>query len=115
MKRNEKESFVSHVKKELDNSSIVVAVDRSSGITVAEITKLRKDMHDAEANFKILKNTLARIIVKDSMLDGLSKYLKGPTALAYSNNPVGMSKALSQFSEANEKLSILGGIMDGKA
>ena len=115
MKRPEKESFVSHVKEELANSSIVVAVNRSFGITVEEITKLRKSMHEAEANFKILKNTLARIAIKDTELDGLDKFLEGPTALAYSNNPVGMSKALSEFAKSNEKLTILGGVMDGKA
>ncbi|MDR3031295.1 MAG: 50S ribosomal protein L10 [Holosporales bacterium] len=114
MKRPEKESFVSHVRENLKNSSIVIAVNRSSGITVEEITKLRKDMHEAESNFKILKNTLARIAIKDSSLDDLSKFLEGPTALAYSNNPVEMSKALFEFAKSNEKLTVLGGIMDGK-
>ncbi len=114
MKRIEKESFVSHVREELVNSSVVIAVNRSFGITVEEMTKLRRGMHDAEANFKVLKNTLARIAIKDSALEELSSYLEGPTALAYSNNPVGMAKALSEFAKANDKLTILGGIMDGK-
>ncbi|GHT88717.1 50S ribosomal protein L10 [Alphaproteobacteria bacterium] len=114
MKRQEKEAFVSHVKEELQNSSIVVAVNRSFGITVEDITKLRRNMHDADAKFKVLKNTLARIAIKDSHLNGLTEYLEGPTALAYSNNPVGMAKALADFAKANEQLSILGGVMDGK-
>jgi large subunit ribosomal protein L10 len=115
MKRQEKESFVSHIHEELLNSSIIVAVGRSPGITVEEITKLRKDMRAAKANFKILKNTLARIAVKDSILDPISGYLEGSTALAYSNNPVEMTKVISEFSKENEKLVILGGVMDGKA
>lgn len=115
MLRQEKESFVTHIREELTKSSIVVAVNRSSGITVEEITKLRKDMRNAEANFKILKNTLARIAIKDSALGSIEKFLTGPTGLAYSNNPVGLAKAISEFAKANEKLTILGGVMDGKA
>lgn len=115
MLRQEKESFVSHIRSELTDSSIVVAVTRQPGITVEEITKLRKDMHKTEANLKILKNTLARIAIKDSVLDPIGQYLEGPTGLAYSNNPVGLAKAISEFAKANEKLVILGGVMDGKA
>ncbi len=114
MKRLEKESFVSHIKGELNNSSTVIAVNRSFGITVDEITKLRRDMHKAKANFKVLKNTLARIAIKDSEFEPLSDYLEGPTALAYSNNPVEMAKAIVDFVKSNDKMSVLGGIMDGQ-
>ncbi|MDR3224431.1 MAG: 50S ribosomal protein L10 [Holosporales bacterium] len=114
MKRQEKESFVSRIRDDLVGSSIVLAVDRTSGITVEEMTKLRKDMRAIEANFKVLKNTLARIAIKGSVLDPIGKYLVGSTALAYSNNPVGLAKAISEFAKTNEKLKILGGIMDGK-
>ena len=114
MKRLEKESFVSNVRDEIVTSSTVIAVNRSFGITVGEMTKLRRQMHDAESNFKVLKNTLARIAIKDSPLEVLSNHLEGPTALAYSNNPVGMAKALSDFVKTNDKLKILGGVMDGK-
>lgn len=115
MLRREKESFVSHIREELMSSSIVVAVNREPGITVEEITKLRKDMCKADARLKVLKNTLARIAIKDSTLDSIGKYLEGSTGLAYSNNPVGMAKAISEFIKTNEKLKVLGGVMDGKA
>ena len=114
MLRQEKESFVSGVREELVGSSIVIAVNRSTGITVEEITKFRKDIKKAEANFKILKNTLARIAVKDSAIQPIEKYLEGPTGLAYSNDPVGLAKAVFEFAKSNEKLSILGGVMDGQ-
>ena len=115
MLRQEKEAFVSHIREELMSSSIVVALSRQPGITVEEITKLRKDMHEAESNLKILKNTLARIAIKDSTLESIGQYLEGSTGLAYSKNPVGMAKAISEFVKTNEKLTILGGVMDGKA
>lgn len=113
MKRLEKESFVSSVRSELMKSSMVIAVNRSFGITVGQITKLRKNMHGAEANIKVLKNTLARIALKDSDFECLSDFFEGPTALAYSNNPVEMAKVLCDFSKENEKFAILGGVMDG--
>jgi large subunit ribosomal protein L10 len=115
MKRQEKEAFVSRMREELLASSIVVAVDRTAGITVGEITQLRRDMRSAEANFKVLKNTLARLAIKDSALDSINEYLEGPTGIAYSNNPIGLAKELYKFAKENEKLRILGGVMDGKA
>ncbi|MDR1476430.1 MAG: 50S ribosomal protein L10 [Holosporales bacterium] len=114
MKRSEKESFVSQMRKTLLSSSIVVAVDRTAGITVEEITKLRRNIRDADANFKVMKNTLARIAIKDSALEVISDYFSGPTGLAYSNDPVGLAKAIHDFAKSNEKLAILGGMMDGK-
>lgn len=113
MKRLEKESFVVDVKNDLQSSSVVIALERSAGITVSEITELRKSVNKAGANFKILKNTLAKIAMKDSHLEGLCSYLKGSTAIAYSNNPVETSKALYEYSKKNEKLQILCGIIDG--
>jgi large subunit ribosomal protein L10 len=115
MKRGEKETFVSGIRERLLGSSIVIAVDRSFGITVEEITKLRRDMRKADADFKVIKNTLARIAIKDTALEGIGKYLEGPTGLAYSSNPVGLSKALAKFSKNNERFTVLGGIMEGKA
>lgn len=114
MNRQEKESFVQGVRSDLLESSYVVAVNRSFGITVTEITQLRKSMAGAGANLKVLKNTLAKIAIKDSNLDPLDGLLEGPTALAYSNNPVEMSKVLSDFAKGNDKFTILGGVMDGK-
>jgi large subunit ribosomal protein L10 len=114
MRRSEKEPFVSRMRDELLGSSIVIAVDRSVGITVAEITKLRRCIRESESNFKVMKNTLARIAIKDSALENMTEYFNGPTGLAYSNNPVGLAKAISEFSKSNERLKILGGVMDGK-
>jgi large subunit ribosomal protein L10 len=114
MKRSEKEAFVSQMRDALLKSSIVIAVNRTVGITVGEITKLRRDMRDAEAGFKVMKNTLARLAIKDSVLEDIRSCFSGPTGLAYSNDPVSLSKAICGFAKSNEKLTILGGMMDGK-
>lgn len=114
MKRLEKESFVSSIQGNLQSSSVVIALGRSAGITVAEMTDLRKKINAVGASFKIMKNTLAKIAFKDSLLESMSDQLKGSTALAYSDDAVSVSKVLHEFIKTNDKLSILCGVIDGK-
>eukprot|EP01037_Dinobryon_pediforme_P011198 gene11198-11280_t len=71
----------------LERASVVV-VTRQVGLTVAEVTDLRRRMRESQAEFKVLKNTLAQIAVKGTQLEGISSMLQGPTALAYSTDPV---------------------------
>ena len=115
MLRQEKEEFVSRIREDLLSSGIVIVVNRGSGITVEEITKLRKNMVKSNSKFKVIKNTLARKAIEGSGLEGLSQYLSGTTGFAYSNNPVEVSKAIYDFCKENEnKIEIVSGIMDGK-
>ena len=71
-------------------------------------------MRDAGAEFKVLKNTLARIAVKDTALEGLTPMLVGPTALAYSTDPVAAAKVVAKFANTNDMLKIVGGILNGQ-
>ncbi len=115
MLRQEKETFVTNVRGELLNSEIVVVVNRGSGITVEEITKLRKDMNKSKSKFKVIKNTLARKAMEGSLLDCLNQYLSGTTGFAYSNDPVELAKAVFNFCKDNDgKMEIVAGVMDGK-
>ncbi len=114
MIRHEKESFVSGIQGDLQSSSVVIALERSAGITVAEMTDLRKKINSAGAKFKIMKNTLAKISFRGSPLEEMSGQLKGSTALAYSNDSVGVSKALHEFMKTSEKLKVICGVIDGK-
>ena len=79
MLRQEKEAFVSRIREDLLSSGIVIVVNRGSGITVEEITKLRKNMVKSNSKFKVIKNTLARKAIEGSGLEGLSQYLSGTT------------------------------------
>ncbi len=116
MLRQEKENFVTRVKEELLNAGIVIVVNRGNGITVEEITKLRKDMVKSQSKFKVIKNTLARKAIEGSNLESLSQYLSGTTGFAFSNDPVEVSKAIFEFCKENEdKMEIVAGIMDGKS
>lgn len=113
MDRTQKEALVADIRARLE-SALVVVVARQSGLTVDEVTRLRRDMRAANAEFKVLKNTLAQIAVKGTKLEGLAEMLSGPTALAYSADPVAAAKALVNFANKNDKIQVVGGALDGK-
>lgn len=116
MLRQEKETFVNHVKEDLLNAGIVIVVNRGNGITVDEITKLRKDMVKSRSKFKVIKNTLARKAIEGSNLKSLNQYLSGTTGFAFSDDPVEVSKAIFNFCKEHEdKMEIVAGVMNGKS
>ncbi len=113
MDRMQKEALVADMRQRLESSTLVV-VARQSGLTVDEVTKLRRDMRAVNAEFKVLKNTLAQIAVKGTKLDGLTDMLTGPTTLAYSVDPIAAAKALVTFANKNDKIKVVGACLDGK-
>ena len=113
MDRSQKEELVSRMRGTLQQAASVI-VARQTGLTVAEVTQLRRDMRGAGAEFKVFKNTLAQIAVKGTSLEGIHPYLEGPTALGYSQDPVAAARVLSKFAEKNDKLSVVGGFLDGQ-
>jgi large subunit ribosomal protein L10 len=113
MDRTQKEALVADIRGRLESAAVVV-VARQSGLTVEEVTQLRRDMRAANAEFKVLKNTLAQIAVKGTKLEGLTEMLGGPTALAYSSDPVAAAKALVTFANKNDKIQVVGATLDGK-
>ena len=113
MDRMQKEALVADMRQRLESSTLVV-VARQSGLTVDEVTKLRRDMRAASAEFKVLKNTLAQIAVKETKLEGLTGMLSGPTVLAYSADPIAAAKVLVTFANKNDKIKVVGACLDGK-
>lgn len=89
----------------------VVVVTRNLGLTVDESTDLRLKMREAGASYKVAKNRLARLALKDTDYVGLDEFLTGPTALAWSQDPVAAAKAAVDFAKSNDKLEIVGGSM----
>ncbi len=89
----------------------VVVVTRNLGLTVAQSTDLRQKMRDAGASFKVTKNRLAKIAMKDTDYEPLSDLLTGPCALATSSDPVAAAKVAVDFAKTNDKLEIVGGAM----
>ncbi len=71
-------------------------------------------MRDAACSYKVAKNRLAKLALKDTDYSGLSELLTGPTALATSTDPVAAAKAAVEFAKTNDKLEIVGGAMGGQ-
>lgn len=85
------------------------------GLSVRQLADLRKQLKGAAAEYKVVKNRLARIAIKDSPLDGLGKHLTGPTGVAYTRkDPVPVAKALQNFVRNNPALTIKVGMIEGK-
>lgn len=89
----------------------VVVVAHYSGLTVAQMQALRKQMREAGATVQVTKNRLTKIALEGTDLTAVAGLLKGPTLLAYSKDPVAAAKAAVAFAKDNEKLVILGGAM----
>ena len=89
----------------------VVVVTRNLGMTVEQSTELRTKMREAGASYKVAKNRLAKLALKDTDYTGIEEFLSGPTALAWSEDPVAAAKAAVDFAKSNDKLEIVGGSM----
>jgi len=108
--RTEKREFVSTLAAVFAETSMVV-VTQNQGLTVAEVTDLRRRMRAAGATFKIAKNRLANLALDGTRFDGIKPLLTGPTALAWSDDPVAVAKTAVEFARTNEKLVLMGGAL----
>lgn len=113
MDRSQKQELVTEMREKLVGSKVVVVVQQH-GLTVDEVTGLRRQMREAGAEFKVLKNTLAQRAVEGTDLESLNTLFTGPTALAFAQEPVGVSKVAAKFASSNEKLTIVGAYLDGR-
>jgi len=95
-------------------SSQIVIVSHNKGLTVSQDAKLRREIKKSRSSYRVAKNTLARIAIKDTSFSSLDNLFTGPTSIAYSEDAVGVAKALVDFSKEHAKLEILGAVMDGK-
>ncbi len=89
----------------------VVVVAHYSGLNVAQMQTLRRQMRHAGAAVKVAKNRLAKIALEGTDAAVIVPLLKGPTLIAYSGDPVAAPKAAADFAKTNEKFVILGGAM----
>jgi len=108
--RSGKQELVSELHQTISDANLVV-ITKQSGLTVAEVSDLRRKMRAAGAGFKVAKNRLAQLALKGTKHEGLDNLLKGPTAIAYSADPVAAAKVAVTFANSNEKLTIVGGSM----
>ena len=110
MERAEKREFVAEMKDTLSGvGSIVVA--KYTGLSVAEMTEFRSSMREAGGTVKVAKNRLVKLALEGTDAEHMGDLLKGPTLLAYAEDPVAAPKAADAFAKKNEKLVVLGGAM----
>ena len=110
MDRSQKTDAVAQLNNVFNEAGVVV-VTRNLGLTVAESTDLRAKMREAGATYQVAKNRLAKIALKDTDYAGIEEYLTGPTALAYSEDPVAAAKAVVEFAKTNDRIEVVGGSM----
>lgn len=111
--REEKQQVVDAVSNKLQQSVCTIITDYR-GLSVAQVTELRKQLRDANVDFQVVKNTLARRAAANVDLSELDEYLVGPTAIAYSNDDlVAPAKILSQFAKSNAELELKAGVLEG--
>jgi large subunit ribosomal protein L10 len=108
--RIEKREAVASLASVFAETSIVV-VTRNAGLTVAEVSELRRRMKVAGASYKVAKNRLARLALEGTPFGGIAPLLEGPTALAWAKDPVAVAKTAVEFAKTNEKLVIVGGAL----
>ncbi|MCJ8141428.1 50S ribosomal protein L10 [Ancylobacter sp. A5.8] len=108
MDRAQKEELVTSLSEVFQNTSVVV-VAHYSGLTVAQLQTLRRQMKANGATVKVAKNRLAKIALEGSDVAHVGTLLKGPTIIAYSSDPVAAPKVAVDFAKANDKFVILGG------
>lgn len=102
------------ITEQLKNSVSTIIVDYR-GLTVAQVTELRKQLREAGVEFKVYKNTLVRRSAEAAGIEGIEEFLTGPNAIAFSNEEVvAPAKIIADFAKENEKLEIKAGIIEGK-
>ncbi|MEM1053370.1 MAG: 50S ribosomal protein L10 [Pseudomonadota bacterium] len=110
MDRSQKTEAVAQLNAVFNEVGVVV-VTRNLGLSVEQSTDLRGKMREAGATYKVAKNRLAKLALKDTDYTGIEEFLSGPTALAWSEDPVAAAKAAVDFAKSNDKLEIVGGSM----
>lgn len=112
MLRSEKKDFVEFLDGVYADSNSVI-VTHYHGLTVSEVTALRASLKEKGANFKVVKNTLSKI-AGQGKVDQIADLFSGPTAIAYSEDPVAAAKGVMEFAKTNESLKVLGGMVNGQ-
>ena len=113
MRRPEKVEIVAEIKDSIQNSKITVLA-HYIGINVAQVTELRSKFRKQGVRFKVYKNTLARVALGELGLAEAGQFVEGPTAWAFSDDPVAPTKILKEFAKGVKVVGMNGGIFNGE-
>ena len=113
LSKEAKKNYIEEMKKSFSsNDSVMIA--QYQGLNVNELDELRQQLREKGIIFKITKNTITKIAIKETPVKDLEKYFTGPTAAAISSDPISTAKILTKFAKSHDKLKIVAGFMDGK-
>ena len=114
MKKQEKEQVVADLQDKFEKSKGVILSDYR-GLSVSEINGLRRQLKELNSDYRVAKNTLMKLAVKDTAFDALTDYLEGPSAIAFSYDEIQpIAKLFKEFIKGNEKLELKAAVIDGK-
>ncbi len=109
MDRTQKAEMVDWIGGVFDTNTVVVVAN--AGLTVSDFEALRGELRNSGATMRVVKNRLVKIAIAGKPSEKIAHLFEGPTALAFSEDPVAAAKAVKKFAKENDKLTILGGAM----
>ena len=113
MNRTEKAELIETLNSAFGASTSVV-VTHQTGMTVAESGELRQKMRDVGATYKVTKNRVTKLALQGTPFEDLAEFFTGPTAVSTSSDAIAAAKTIFEFTKTNDKVSIVGGGLDGK-
>ena len=113
MDRTQKQALVETLQQDL-SGAVCIVVTHQTGLSVAEATELRRQMRVAGAGYRVTKNRLVKRALEGTEFAALAPLFSGPTAVAFSKDPVAAAKAAVTYANRNDKLRIVGGGLNGQ-
>ena len=113
MDRAQKQELTQSLHQDLSDT-VCVVITHQTGLTVDEATQLRRQMRNAGARYRVTKNRLVRRALEGTQFENLAPLFTGPTAIAFSQDPVAAAKAAVEYANRNQKLTIVGGGLSGQ-
>lgn len=113
MDRVTKEAQVGELKEKLGRTASVILADYR-GLNVPTVTSVRDEFRKAQCEYKVYKNTLVKLAIKGTEMEGLGKHLEGPTAIIFSwESPSAPAKVAAKIAKDQEKFVLKGGFFEG--
>jgi large subunit ribosomal protein L10 len=111
--RAQKQQVAETLRQDLADT-VCLVITHQTGLTVDEVNQLRRQMRSAGASYRVTKNRLVRRALEGTQFEPLSPLFTGPTAIAFSRDPVAAAKVAVEYANRNNKLTIVGGGLSGQ-
>jgi len=113
MNKVTKKNYIEEMKK-VFSANEAIMITHYQGLNVVQLDELRKELRENGILFKITKNRITKLALKETLCKDLEKFFTGPTAAAISSDPFLSARILTKFAKNNDKLKIVAGFMEGK-